>query len=178
LGWRGPTPQGTSAALRLSILAGVFLAGLAGCGDPQPGPQRCGDPGPAFLVTVSSPEPSLPADLEVTAHYGAGEESYRLTGTVAPSEVLFCSTHAAGGASQGGSGQGGGSGNPPSEPAGGAGLGDSLRCELWTDSSVSFRVSSGRFAELEEELKPMVDRCGVVTTQHDFVLEYPGAQEN
>lgn len=150
---------------------GLLAGASVGCSDDGPQPAQCGPPGPSFAISVHAPEPRLPDDLTVTALYGAGEETYHLSSAAQHSEVLFCSPqqrrHDPGGGSSGapGQAQGGSSGDGAGEEV--------LRCELWTDSSVTVRVSSARFLPLEQELEPTVDRCGVVTTNVDLTLEWP-----
>src|SRR5690606_21584461 len=70
---------------------GMLAVGGAACSDQAPQPATCGPPGPAFDVRVQVPDSHLPADLTVTALYGAGEETYRVSSSAGRSEVLFCS---------------------------------------------------------------------------------------
>ncbi|NLE86764.1 MAG: hypothetical protein GX607_10230 [Myxococcales bacterium] len=138
------------ALARFALLLGVF--GVIGCGDPDDEPPSCGVSEPAFTIHVSAAEPQLPEDLAVTAVYGAGTETYRLGSSEGRSEVLFCSRSAPADAAL------------PTDW-------ESLRCELWADSSVTLRVTSSSYPPLEEELQPRFDRCGVVTRTIELTLE-------
>src|SRR5690606_19491984 len=71
--------------------AGMLVLASAACSEEVPKPATCGPPGPAFDVRILAPQPRLPSDLTVTALYGAGEETYRLSSPGGRSEVLFCS---------------------------------------------------------------------------------------
>lgn len=154
---RRVVPLRAAAARFVAVLGAVLVGGgslvSSGCSDPTSEPKSCGTSEPAFSIRVSGPEPRLPSDLSVTAIYGAGSETYRLGSPDPRSEVLFCSV------------------SPPDsrEPN----PWESLECELWTDSSVTLRVTSVSFTELEEELKPTLDQCGFVTSEVELTLELP-----
>lgn len=149
----------------------MLAVGGAACSDQAPQPSTCGPPGPAFDVSVQVPDSHLPADLTVTALYGAGEETYRLSSPAGRSEVLFCSPQ-----SQRAEPGGDAAGAAPNAEGGSSGVGENddelLRCELWTDSSVTFRVVSARYLPIERELEPTVDRCGMITTDVTLELEW------
>jgi hypothetical protein len=154
-----------------------LLGLLSACGDPAAEPPKgCGAPGPAFEVSLSGPDPRLPADLTVTARYGAGEETYELAGPAKRREVLFCDLRSVERPLEAAGGAGGENGLGVSPRANGEGLDserDVLFCELWTDSSVTVNVSSARYVPVEEELLPRSDRCGVVTTEVELSLDWP-----
>ncbi len=134
----------------LGLLLGALSA--SGCGDPLDDRPSCGPSEPAFTIYVSAAAPQLPADLALTAVYGAGTETYRLGSPEPHSEVLFCTANAPAGAG----------------PSAGW---ESLECELWADSSVTLRVTSSTYPPLEQELEPSLDRCGVVTRPIELTLE-------
>lgn len=164
--------QRNAAGRRLggALVGAVALTfAVARCGDPDPGPQSCGEPGPAFVITVRASSGPLPLGLEVQATYGAGQDVYRLGSPTVRNEVLFCGLADETSGEGGASGQGGASGAALQQ--------ESLRCELWTDSSVSLRVQGRGYVPLEAELEPTVDeRCGVMTTFEDFLLEPPAEE--
>ena len=159
-------------------IAFVSMVALLGC-SPGSNTRRC--EGVAdFVLTLSSPTGSFPADTKIEVTFGGGsQETYWLSAANDP-EVLICETTPAGGAGEGGAaaqesnaGAGGNAGTiGPTH--GGASSGNTkaigaIRCEIWSGGPATISIRAATW-HTTRELKPDDELCSL---SEDIVLGEP-----
>lgn len=147
----------------------AFLA-LASCDDEPRPPADCTTPD--FDVLITAVDGPLPADTVVKMVFGGGMDEYRLTDDTTDPENLFCTpSDREGNPVLADNGEGGRSAQAGHDGgAGGAssdGTVEGLRCDVWSDSSVTLTVTTSTYPVAVAQLQ---GKKGVCTVSSEIEL--------
>jgi hypothetical protein len=158
-GKQGMRAQRPRTWLARSLALGLSCITCNPTSDPDPCPD---EQPPAFLITVTAVDGSLPSNTRVRLAYGGGNEEYALDSQENRPSVMFCRAEQA---SFGAGGLGGGAG------AGGNLVPSSkLVCELWIEGAATIWVQGGDYIEVAMELSGEANECGPQTVEEELEL--------
>lgn len=133
---------------------------LGGCSSDDAGSERCppAHSHPTFRLRVRAATGPLPPDVRITVKYGSGVEEFDATSPPVDPQAVFCQFER----------------SDSDALEGGHRRGDrpqAVLCELWTDGAARVHVRASGYEDIERDLVPETDRCGLVLTVEELVLE-------
>ena len=154
----------------LAVMMLAVVAGAWGCSTDAPRENECPDtPHATFVLTLTAQDGVIPEDTWLEVKYGSGTERFEVQHPNTRGQVVFCQVLRIG--------QGGVGDAMPEGGAGGLGPIEKVRCRLWTDGPAHVTAKGGDYPELQEDIAPEKDECGIKQTEVQLELRHEPPQD-